>query len=209
MIASVTGTVRSLGRGAAVIDVNGVGMLVHCAPGTLARLQLGEQASISTSLVVREDSLTLFGFATDDERELFELLQTASGIGPKVAQAVLATLPPRDVRLAIATADVGALTRVPGIGKKGAERMVLDLRDKVGMLPPADGSTADTVQLAPVAPWRDQLIGALTGLGWSTAEAENALEVVEPEAGAMLEQTGRVEVAVLLRATLRSLSRQR
>lgn len=207
MIASLSGVVRSLGPSAAVIDVNGVGMLVHCAPGTLARLQVGEQATVSTSLVVREDSLTLFGFATDDERELFELLQTASGVGPKVAQAVLTTLTPRDVRAAIALGDIAVLTRVPGIGKKGAERMVLDLRDKVGMLPAGDGAWEPTVQVTPVAPWRDQLLGALTGLGWSTSESEDAIALVEPEANAALEQTGRVEVAVLLRLALRSMSK--
>ena len=207
MIASVNGVVRSLGPSAAVIDVHGIGMLVQCAPGTLARLRVGEQATVSTSLVVREDSLTLFGFATDDERELFELLQTASGVGPKVAQAVLATLPPRDVRAAIALGDIGVLTRVPGIGKKGAERMVLDLRDKVGMLAAEDGLPSTAVEVAPVAPWRDQLLGALTGLGWSTSESESAIEIVEPDANAALEQTGRVEVAVLLRLALRSLSR--
>ena len=206
MIASVTGVVRSLGLSAAVIDVNGVGMLVQCAPGTLARLQVGERATVSTSLVVREDSLTLFGFATDDERELFELLQTASGVGPKVAQAVLATLPPRDARAAIALGDISVLTRVPGIGKKGAERMVLDLRDKVSMLPAADGVPA-AVDVTPVSPWRDQLLGALTGLGWSTPESENAITSVEPEANAALEEDGRVEVAVLLRLALRSLSK--
>lgn len=206
MIASVTGVVRSLGLSAAVIDVNGVGMLVQCAPGTLARLQVGERATVSTSLVVREDSLTLFGFATDDERELFELLQTASGVGPKVAQAVLATLPPRDARAAIALGDISVLTRVPGIGKKGAERMVLDLRDKVSMLPAADGVPA-AVDITPVSPWRDQLLGALTGLGWSTPESENAITSVEPEANAALEEDGRVEVAVLLRLALRSLSK--
>lgn len=206
MIASITGTVRSLGPSAAVLDVNGVGMLVQCTPGTLARLQLGEPATVSTSLVVREDSLTLFGFATDDERELFELLQSASGIGPKVAQAVLATLPPRDVRAAIALGDIAVLTRVPGIGKKGAERMVLDLRDKVSMLSAADGAAPPVEAVAPVAPWRDQLLGALTGLGWSTAESEDAVTTVESQAQEALEQTGRVEVAVLLRAALRALS---
>lgn len=207
MIASVSGLVRSLNQSAAVIDVNGVGMLVHCAPGTLARLRVGEQATVSTSLVVREDSLTLYGFATDDERELFELLQTASGVGPKVAQAVLATLPPRDARAAIALGDIGVLTKVPGIGKKGAERIVLDLRDKVGMLPDEAVGPSAAVDVAPVAPWRDQLLGALTGLGWSAAEAAAAVEVVEPEATKAMEETGRVEVAVLLRLALRSLSR--
>ncbi|WP_134323032.1 Holliday junction branch migration protein RuvA [Cumulibacter soli] len=208
MIASVHGLVRSLGPSSAVVEVGGVGMLVQCTPGTLARLQVGEQANISTSLVVREDSLTLFGFATDDERELFELLQTASGIGPKVAQAVLGTLSPRDVRAAIALADIAVLTRVPGIGKKGAERMVLDLRDKVSMLPESgDPLVPLPAEVAPVAPWRDQLLGALTGLGWSSAEAEDAIAVVEPTADAAMETEGRVEVSALLRLALRALSK--
>ena len=206
MIASVTGIVRSLSQSAAVIEVSGIGMLVHCTPGTLARLRVGEQGSVSTSLVVREDSLTLFGFAGDDERELFELLQTANGVGPKVAQAVLATMPVRDVRQAIALGDIGVLTRVPGIGKKGAERLVLDLRDRVGMLS-ASGADATPGPVAPVAPWRDQLMGALTGLGWSSAEADSALEALEPMAADAIERDGRVEVSVLLRAALRSLSR--
>lgn len=207
MIASVTGTVRSLGESAAVIEVGGVGMLVQCNPGTLARLRVGEQGSVSTSLVVREDSLTLYGFAGDDERELFELLQQASGVGPKVAQAVLATMPVREVRQAIATGDIGALTRVPGIGKKGAERMVLDLRDRVGMLGGLATPGIEPTPVAPVAPWRDQLTGALTGLGWSGAEADEAVTALEPQAAEALERDGRVEVAVLLRAALRSLSR--
>lgn len=207
MIASLTGTVRSLGPTAAVIEVSGVGMLVHCAPGTLARLRVGEQASVSTSLVVREDSLTLYGFAGDDERELFELLQTATGVGPKVAQAVLATLPVHEVRAAISLGEIGVLTRVPGIGKKGAERMVLDLRDKVGMLTAPAAPGAEPTVIAPVAPWREQLLGALTGLGWSSSEAEDAVSALEPQAAEAIERDGRVEVAVLLRAALRSLSK--
>lgn len=207
MIASVAGVVRSLGLSAAVIEVGGVGMLVHCTPGTLARLRVGEQASVSTSLVVREDSLTLFGFADDDERELFELLQTASGVGPKVAQAVLATMPVREVRAAIGTGDIAALTKVPGIGKKGAERMVLDLRDRVGALAAAQGAPGEAGVVAPVAPWREQLLGALTGLGWSGTEAEDAVTALEPQAAEAIETEGRVEVSVLLRAALRSLSR--
>ena len=97
----------------------GVGLSVHCTPGTLAGLRVGEQARLATSLVVREDSLTLYGFADDDEKHLFELLQTASGVGPRLAQAVLAVHGPDTVRKAIANADLTTLTRVPGIGKKG------------------------------------------------------------------------------------------
>jgi Holliday junction DNA helicase RuvA len=120
MIASVRGTVAALGPDGAVVEVGGFGLAVSCSPGTLARLRLGEPARLATSLVVREDSLTLYGFADDDERALFELLQTANGVGPKLAQTMLAVHAPRELRRAIATSDFRALTAVPGIGRKGA-----------------------------------------------------------------------------------------
>src|SRR5206468_10014872 len=127
VIASVNGRVAAVSPDGAVVEVGGVGLSVQCTPGTLARLQVGESARLSTSLVVREDSLTLYGFADDDERSLFELLQTANGVGPRPAQAVLAIHPPREVRRAVSMADLKALMQVPGIGKKGAERQVLEL----------------------------------------------------------------------------------
>ena len=117
----------------AVVEVGGIGLSVQCTPGTIARLQVGESARLATSLIVREDSLTLYGFADDDERQLFELLQTANGVGPRLAQAVLAIHPPREVRRAVSMADVKALMQVPGIGKKGAERLILELRDRLGV----------------------------------------------------------------------------
>jgi Holliday junction DNA helicase RuvA len=198
VIASVQGQVAALGPDGAVIEVGGVGLAVSCTPGTLARLRVGRPARLATSLVVREDSLTLYGFSDDDERSLFELLQTASGVGPRLAQAVLAVLPPTEVRRAVATADVPALTRVPGIGKKGAERLVLELRDRVGSVeqPPASGAGAVT----PVAPGRDQVRQALVGLGWTAREAEEAVAAVAPEPPA--EPT---DVPTLLRAALRVL----
>src|SRR5690349_21601133 len=132
MTASVRGRVASMGPDGAVVEVGGVGLAVHCTPGTLAGLRVGADARLATSLVVREDALTLYGFADDDEKQLFELLQTASGVGPRLAQAVLAVLTPDAVRKALANADTATLTRVPGIGKKGAERLILELRDRVG-----------------------------------------------------------------------------
>jgi Holliday junction DNA helicase RuvA len=156
---------------------------------------VGQSARLSTSLVVREDSLTLYGFSDDDERSIFELLQTASGVGPRLAQAVLGVLPPTEVRRAIATADVPALTRVPGIGKKGAERLVLELRDKIGAIDAPDPATATAT-----APWRDQVGQALVGLGWSAKEADDAVAAVEPVA------SGEPDVPTLLRAALRVLS---
>jgi Holliday junction DNA helicase RuvA len=209
LIASVSGRVAALSPDGAVVEVGGIGLAVQCTPGTIARLQVGENARLSTSLIVREDSLTLYGFADDDERSLFELLQTANGVGPRLAQAVLAIHPPREVRRAVSMADVKTLMQVPGIGKKGAERLILELRDRLGV------SSSDTSLdaplgpslLTPVAPWRDQLTSALVGLGWSTKEADSALVQLTPVADEQIAATGSVEVAVLLRQALQLLGR--
>ena len=211
MIASISGRVAAVGPDGAVVEVGGVGLAVQCTPGTIARLQVGESARLSTSLVVREDSLTLYGFADDDERSLFELLQTANGVGPRLAQAVLAIHPPREVRRAVSMADVKALMQVPGIGKKGAERLILELRDRLGSVTTdtsLDGpAPAGLAPVTPVAPWRDQLTSALVGLGWSGKEAETALTQLAPVADAQIVETGSVEVAVLLRQALQLLGR--
>src|SRR2546421_11285586 len=159
MIAFVSGPVAALAPDTAVIEVGGVGMAVQCTPGTLARLRVGERARLPTTLVVREDSLTLYGFADDDERQCFELLQTASGVGPRLAQAMLAVHAPDALRLAVARDDEKALTAVPGIGKKGAQRLLLELKDRLGA-PVGTGSGHAAVAAAPPA-WRDQLHTAL------------------------------------------------
>ena len=132
MIAFVSGPVAALAPDTAVIEVGGIGMAVQCTPNTLAGLRIGQQARLATSLVVREDSLTLYGFADDDERQVFELLQTASGVGPRLAQAMLAVHSPDALRRAVATGDEKALTAVPGIGKKGAQKLLLELKDRLG-----------------------------------------------------------------------------
>ncbi|NEK58488.1 Holliday junction branch migration protein RuvA [Geodermatophilus sabuli] len=211
MIASVDGRVAAVSPEGAVVEVGGIGLSVQCTPGTIARLAVGEQARLATSLVVREDSLTLYGFADDDERQLFELLQTANGVGPRLAQAVLAIHPPREVRRAVSMGDLKALMQVPGIGKKGAERLVLELRDRLG------STTSDTSldgpapaglgSVTPVAPWRDQLTAALVSLGWTGKEAESAVAQLAPIADEQVVATGSVEVAVLLRQALRLLGR--
>jgi Holliday junction DNA helicase RuvA len=174
MIASVRGVVAAVSPDGAVIEVGGVGLAVQCAPGTLAGLRQGAEARLATSLVVREDSLTLYGFADDDEKQLFELLQTASGVGPRLAQAVLAVHSPDTVRRAIASADTATLTRVPGIGKKGAERLVLELRDRIG--PVAAG--ADGAAAVVGGAWQEQVRQGLVGLGWTAAQAEQAVAAV-------------------------------
>jgi Holliday junction DNA helicase RuvA len=209
VIASVNGRVAAVSPDGAVVEVGGIGLSVQCTPATIARLQVGEQARLATSLIVREDSLTLYGFADDDERQLFELLQTANGVGPRLAQAVLAIHPPREVRRAVSMGDLKALMQVPGIGKKGAERLVLELRDRLG------STTQDTsldvpagsLPLTPVAPWRDQLAAALVQLGWSLREADGAVAQLVPVADEQVAATGAVEVAVLLRQALQLLGR--
>ncbi len=173
MIAFVSGTVAALAPDAAVVEVGGVGMAVQCTPNTLSTLRLGQPAKLATSLVVREDSLTLYGFADDDERQVFELLQTASGVGPRLAQAMLAVHSPDALRRAVSTGDEKALTAVPGIGKKGAQKLLLELKDRLGepIGAPAVGAPVSTG-------WRDQLHAALIGLGYATREADEAVAAV-------------------------------
>lgn len=207
MIAFVRGPVAALHPDSAVVEVGGVGIVVLCAPATLAALRVGVEATLATSMVVREDSLTLFGFADHDERSLFELLQTASGVGPKVAQTMLAVHGPDELRSAIATENLTALCAVPGIGRKGAQRIVLELKDRVGA-PTAGSSNGSTAPLTrPTDLWRDQVRAGLLGLGWSTREAEIAVETVSPLADEASASGEPMTVAELLRAALRSLSR--
>jgi Holliday junction DNA helicase RuvA len=205
MIASVRGTVTAVSADGAVVEMGGFGIAVSCSPGTIARLRVGETARLATSLVVREDSLTLYGFADDDERALFELLQTANGVGPKLAQTILGVHPPREVRRAIATNDLSTLIQVPGIGRKGAERIVLELRDRIGSI---DGSDApfSGPGVTAVAPWRDQLAHALSGLGFSSKESADAIDVV---AGQLAESGETPDLSALLRRSIHLLGRTR
>ena len=205
MIASVRGTVAAVGPDGAVVEVGGVGLAVSCSPGTLARLRVGEQARLATSLIVREDSLTLYGFADDDERALFELLQTANGVGPKLAQTMLAVHPPRELRRAIASSDYPALTQVPGIGRKGAERIVVELRDRIGAIDGSDSIVLAGDGVTPVAPWRDQLGHALAGLGFTGKEAADAIDVVSADVAA----DTAPDVPALLRKSIQLLGRTR
>ncbi len=200
MIASVRGTVASVGLDRVVLEVGGVGMLVHTTPATASRCRRGQESALATSLVVREDSLTLYGFADDDERELFETVQTVSGVGPRLALAMLAVMSPDEVRGALSTGDTVALTKVPGIGKKSAERLVLELRDKVGVRGDAAGTRSGAAAGAP-GPWRDQVGEALVGLGYSARQADEAVSAVAPSAAE------DADVATLLRLALRELAR--
>jgi Holliday junction DNA helicase RuvA len=213
MIAHLRGTVAGIAPDGAVIEVGGVGMRVQCTPGTLAALRPGEQAQVATSLVVREDSLTLYGFLSEDERNVFELLQTASGVGPRLALAMLAVHTPDALRRAISAEDLKALTMVPGIGTKGAQRIVLEMRDKLG--PP--GEVGDGLRgakpSARIPSWRDQVQSGLVNLGWSARDADQAIAALEEE-GTLAGPNGgpggngEVDVATALRAALRKLSKQ-
>ena len=206
MIAFVRGTVAAVGLTSAVVEVGGLGLELQCTPGTLADLRPGAQATLPTSKVVREDSLTIFGFADEDERQMFELVQTASGVGPKLAQAMLAVLSPEAIRRAVASDDVKALTAVPGIGQKGAQRIILELRDRIGT--PSSGAAAGTpATTVQVADWQAQVQAGLVGLGWSAKDADKAVTAVTPEADQHTAADGRPDVARLLRAALRTLSK--
>lgn len=195
MIASVRGRVLEVNLNGAVVEVGGVGLDVRCTPDTLSTLRTGHEVSMPTSLVVREDSLTLFGFADADEKELFELLQTASGVGAKTALTMLACLSPEILRTSIASEDVKTLTRVPGIGQKGAQRIILELKDRIGVV-------ANAPAAAKSHAWEGQVHAGLVGLGWSTREADSAIAAVRDEA------TEPADIGALLRAALRTLGKR-
>ena len=201
MIAFVAGTVADVTLTSAVLQVGGVGLELHCTPNTLATLQVGAAVTLPTSMVVREESLTLFGFLDEDEKTVFGLLQTASGVGPKLAQAMLAVHTPDEIRRAVTAEDVKALTTVPGIGQKGAQRIILELKDRIGV-PLGSGSVRSSGAIAALEPWRSQVHAGLVGLGWSAKEADRAVDAVAPQAG-----DGAADVGSLLRAALRTLSK--
>ncbi|MFI7588858.1 Holliday junction branch migration protein RuvA [Spongisporangium articulatum] len=211
MIASVRGRVLAVRLDSCVLEVGGVGLLLQATPATLAGLRTGQEAELATSLVVREDSLTLFGFADADERDVFETVQTVSGIGPRLALAMLAVHSPDGLRAAVAAQDLTALTKVPGIGRKGAQRIVLELTDRLGAptgvaLVTAGGGAAPTVA---AEPWREQVVEALVGLGWPVKAAGDAVVAVagSAEDDRVLDVTEPPDVAQVLRAALKELGR--
>lgn len=205
MIATVRGPVIDLSAETVVIEVGGLGVAVQCTPQTVSSLRRGDEATVHTSLVVREDSLTLYGFADADERSVFEVLQTVSGVGPRLAQAMLASLHPDALRQIVASEDIAALTQVPGIGKKGAQRLVLELKDKLGTPLSgfgAEGSAPSTGGPAIPGGWQGQVHAALVGLGWSARDADTAVSSVTQEFG---DQAAETEISVLLRSALQSM----
>jgi holliday junction DNA helicase RuvA len=197
LISFLRGTVAHVGLSTAVIDLNGAGMSVNATPQTLSRLRVGEQGQLFTSLIVREDSLTLFGFASHDEREVFDILLSVSGVGPRLALAVLAVHDPEAIRVAAHTGDSKTFTKVPGIGPKVAGRIVLELAGK--LVPhgtPAPGGAATPAEAA----WKPQVVAAMTSLGWSEKDASTSIDKAladDPEV------SFRGNVPEILRTTLR------
>jgi Holliday junction DNA helicase RuvA len=172
MISLVTGTIRSLTLDKAIVEIGGIGLSVSIAANTSLALNIGAPASFYTTLVVREDSLTLFGFLDEESRQIFELVQTVSGIGPKVALAILGALSPEALGRAIASEDIGAIEKVPGIGRKGAQRLILELKGKITDL----GAGTKIAHHQPI--WREQLTSALISLGFSAKESDGAITEV-------------------------------
>ncbi|MEI2775547.1 MAG: Holliday junction branch migration protein RuvA [Tetrasphaera sp.] len=196
MIASLRGIATQVGLDRVVVEVGGVGLLVHTTPAAAAATRTGNEVTLATSLVVREDSLTLYGFPSAGEREMFETVQTVSGVGPRLALAMLSVLSAQALRQAIATSDLATLTKVPGVGRKGAERIALELRDKVA----ADAAGQETSP-AVGAGAKEQVAEALAGLGWSAKAAADAVDTV------LAGDAAPEDVAGLLRAALRELGR--
>ncbi|MBV9922913.1 MAG: Holliday junction branch migration protein RuvA [Pseudonocardia sp.] len=199
MISSVRGEVLAIGLDHAVVEVGGVGLAVQATPNTLATLRRGQQTRLATALVVREDSLTLFGFTDDEQRDVFGLLQSVAGIGPRMALATLAVLDPDALATALVDGDVKTLTRVPGIGPKVAQRMVLELKDKV--VAPAS-VPALVPQRSGGDPRREQVVEALLGLGFAARAAEAAVD-------SALAAATDADASALLRAALAALGRAR
>ena len=198
MISFVRGQVAAITSSSVVIDVGGIGIDLQCSPTTLGSLRVGNQATVSSRMIVREDSLTLYGFADDDEREVFDVLQTVSGVGPRLGLAILAAMTPDQIRHAVATEDLVALTKVPGVGRKGAQRMVLELKDRLGpagYIPPAQHTS-------PVSgSWQPSVHAALVGLGWNPKDAEAAIASVASDA------PDDLDVGTALRLSLQRLDR--
>jgi Holliday junction DNA helicase RuvA len=198
MISLINGVVRSISSDRAVVEVGGVGLAVSLTSQTTSQLNLGAPVLLFTSLVVREDSLTLFGFLDEESRSAFELVQTVSGIGPKVALAILGAHTPQSLAVAIAQEDIKAIEKVPGIGRKGAQRLILELKGKI-----SDFGSVDHKQIhQPV--WREQLTSALISLGFTAKDSDSAITAVVSQYADNGIDAQNVDISELLKAALQS-----
>ncbi len=200
MIASVTGEVTGVGVDRVVIEVGGIGLTLLCTPQTAMAARIGSRCSFATVLVVREDSLTLYGFDDADTRDTFEAVQTVSGIGPRIALALLATLTPDELRRAVSSGSHATLTKVPGIGAKGAARIVLELAGRLGA--PAGDATTPPRQ----GDWREGVCAGLESLGWSRKDAERAVALIADRDDLGLDSPNP-PMGTLLKAALQALDR--
>jgi len=198
MISLINGVVRSISTDRTVVEVGGVGLSISITSQTGAQLNIGAPVQLFTSLVVREDSLTLFGFLDEESRAAFELVQTVSGIGPKVALAILGAHTPQSLAVAIAQEDVKAIEKVPGIGHKGAQRLILELKGKI-----SDFGSSDHKQMhQPV--WREQLTSALISLGFTAKDSDAAITAVVGQYADRGIDAQSVDISELLKAALQS-----
>jgi Holliday junction DNA helicase RuvA len=197
MIAQLTGTVRHLTTEKVVLEVGGVGYAISITPRTSTNIVMGSELTLATTLVVREDSLTLFGFLDPRDRDIYETLQTVTGIGPKVALAITGALTPDELASAIAQEDIGAIEKVPGIGRKGAQRLILELKGKLV-------TDKDLPKLTTHSAVRDQLLSALTGLGFTAKESDNAINSTFAHITESGGQPDAYSVPELLKLTLQS-----
>ena len=198
MIATITGEVKAISLDRVVVEVGGVGLLVQVTPSTAAHLNLGTVVTFHTSLVVREESLALFGFLTSEAKQLFEQVQTVSGIGPKVALAILGSLSPEELASAISSENIAAIERVPGIGRKGAQRLILELKGKLTDL--SEGGRISSHQ--PV--WREQLTNALISLGFAPKDSDRAITMVVNELQGDGIEPASLDMSELLKRALQS-----
>jgi Holliday junction DNA helicase RuvA len=198
MISLLSGTVRSIHGDRLVVEVGGFGLSVLVTPATSTQVTMGSQIQLFTSLVVREESLTLYGFVHEDARSLFELLQTVSGIGPKVALSILGALTPEDLGRAIAQEDIASIEKVPGIGRKGAQRLILELKGKLTEL--SHSQSYKGHQPA----WREQLSSALVSLGFSPKESDGAISNVVASLQSDGVEASNLDLSELLKLTLAS-----
>jgi Holliday junction DNA helicase RuvA len=198
MISLLSGSVRSIQSDRLIVEVGGFGLTVLVTPATTTQVNLGSQVQLFTSLVVREDSLTLFGFVNEESRSLFELVQTVSGIGPKVALSILGALTPEDLGRAIAQEDVAVIEKVPGIGRKGAQRLILELKGKLSDLSAAHPHRGH------FPAWREQLSSALVSLGFSPKESDGAISNVVATLQADGVDASTLELSELLKLSLAS-----
>lgn len=200
MIAQLVGAVLSAGANWIILDVNGVGFHVHTNAGTAAAVRIGEQTTVYTSLIVREDSLSIWGFSSPAEREAFELVQKVQGIGPKVAGAMLSVFSAADLRTVISNGDIRRLSSVPGIGNKVAQKIILELKEKVLLLPADANLSATRLDES----WRLQVAEGLEGLGWSAKEADKACDAVAP----LVAEDPKISIGSLMRAALAKLAKR-